>query len=96
MRWNEIFELTLAVHNSGNVQWKNFVPVSYCRATQELENGGWIMESVEANQKRTTFDARHFSLHSLYHYIIYDWTLHVTTRARTPRAASASMLELQQ
>ena len=24
---------------SGTAQWKNLVPVSYCRATQELSNG---------------------------------------------------------
>ena len=25
--------------NSGTARWKNFIPGSYCRATQELQNG---------------------------------------------------------
>ena len=29
--------------NSGTARWKNLVPGSYCRASQELLNGGWIM-----------------------------------------------------
>ena len=38
---------------------ENLVPVSYCRATPELQNGGWIMGIGPSESKRTTFYARH-------------------------------------
>ena len=46
--------------NSGTARWKNLVPVAYCRATQELQNGGWIMGISPSKPKCTTFCARHF------------------------------------
>ena len=33
---------------------------SYCRATQELQNGGWIMEIGPSKPKCPTFCTRHF------------------------------------
>ena len=35
----EIFVLFLTACNFGTARWKNFVPVLYCRATEELLNG---------------------------------------------------------
>ena len=39
MRKNVNFTQFLPACISGTAQWKNLVPVSYCRATQELSNG---------------------------------------------------------
>ena len=51
----------LMSHNSETAGWKNFVPGSwYCRATQELQNGGWIMGIGPSEPKCPTFCARHF------------------------------------
>ena len=47
----------LMLCNSGTAQRKNFVPVTYCRATQELQNGGWIMGISPSEPKR---HVRHF------------------------------------
>ena len=45
---------------SGTTQWKNFIPISYCRATQELLNGGRIMRIGPSEPKRTTSCVRPF------------------------------------
>ena len=39
MRKNVNFTQFLPACISGTAQWKNLVPVSYCRTTQELSNG---------------------------------------------------------
>ena len=44
--------------NLGTVSWKNFALVSYCRVTQELLNGTWIMEIHPGDLN--VFSARHF------------------------------------
>ena len=41
--------------NSGTARWKNFVPVLYYRATQELLNGAWIMGIHPGEPKSPTF-----------------------------------------
>ena len=46
--------------NSGTVWWEQLVPVSCCRAAQELLNDGWIMGISPSKPKRATFCARHF------------------------------------
>ena len=60
MRWNVIFHLFLPACNLGTVQRENLVPVSYCRATEELQNGGWIMGIHPGEPKCATFCARYF------------------------------------
>ena len=60
MRKNVNFSQFLPACISGTARWKNLVPVSYCRATQELSNGGWNMGIHPGEPKRTTFCARHF------------------------------------
>ena len=45
---------------SGTARWKNLVLGSYCRATQELSNGAWIMGIGPREPKCPTFCARHF------------------------------------
>ena len=57
---NEFIALIILARISETARWKNFVPVSYCRATQELLNGAWIMGIHPGEPKRTTFCARHF------------------------------------
>ena len=57
---NEIFAQCLTACNSGMVGWKNLVPGSYCRAAQELQNGGWIMGIGWSKPGCPTFCARYF------------------------------------
>jgi hypothetical protein len=45
----------LMLCNSGIAQWKNFVPVSYCRATLELLSGVRIMGIHPRKPKHATF-----------------------------------------
>ena len=42
---------------SGTARWENLVPDSYCRATQELLIGGWIMGIGLSEPKHATFYA---------------------------------------
>ena len=46
----------LIAHNSRTAPWeKYFIPVSYCRATQKLQNGGLIIGIDPNKPKHTTF-----------------------------------------
>ena len=60
MRWNVNFVSILFACNSGTIRWEFFVPVSYCRATQDLENGDWIMGIHPGKPKRPSFCTRHY------------------------------------
>ena len=57
---NVIFTQYLPACNSGTARWKNLVPGSYCRATQELSNGGWIMGIGWSKPGCPTSCTRHF------------------------------------
>ena len=60
IRWNEVFALILAACNSGTAQWKNCVPGSYCKATQELQSRNRTMRISPRECKCLTFCIRHF------------------------------------
>ena len=62
MHYNVIFTQNLVACNSGTVLWKNLILGSYCRATQELLYGGWIMgiRWSEPTCRCPTFCMRHF------------------------------------
>ena len=53
------FALILTACNSETTQWKNVIQGSYCRASQELQNGCVIMGIGPREPKFPTFCARH-------------------------------------
>ena len=53
-----VFQCHIAI--SETVRWKNIIPVSYCRAAQELLNGVWIMGIHPRELNCATFCMRPF------------------------------------
>ena len=46
--WNFVIFNVMYIAISETARWKNIIPVSYCRAAQELLNGVWIL-GIELN-----------------------------------------------